>query len=395
MLRSIRQLGVAVGIVASLTTASLVGPGAASDANAATIPSTWPAICGSNIAPAGTALVAGAANCRYLTSDGLTRRYVVSVPAAAANDDVPVVFMFHGSGGTGEKFYDTSGWKELGANEGFISVFPTGRTYKLTDGKTQTKWNDFTLTCDVLPRPANWPAASAYPADDDSFVDAMLADLDTSSNVDLDRVYASGFSNGSAFAQRLSVTRADTFAAVGSWAGTIGAQCATPNGDPATPIVAPYAQVPPATAPPVAIGLGNRDPKFVDGINAYLVANGQPTITKIPLDQASIERYLGGMLARQGAAHGLALVSGTPIGVNDWAGVAWLASWKPPVYTTLQWPTPVAGNADGNSFTFMLLDGVTHRYPHATPGDATSIRVSGSVNAAALFWQFFERNVGT
>ncbi len=358
------------------------------------IPASWPGICGDNIAEAGTPLVAGETNCRGIGAGGLTRRFVAYVPAEAASAEVPVVFMFHGSGGTGEEFYERSGWREVAEAEGFIAVFPTGRTYHLLDGKTQTKWHSFSLVCDAEPRPASWPGGAAYPADDESLVDAILADLASSSRVDADRLYASGFSNGSAFAQRLAVTRADTFAAIGSWAGGVNG-CEGDDGEPVEPIVAPHARIPATSAVPVALGLGNEDDKYLAGINEALVAGGESPIPAIPLDQPSIERYLGHMLARETAAMGLATVSGTPIEVTDRAGVAWLAGWNPPVYTTLQWDDPVAGNTSANTFTFMLLDGVQHVYPRAVPGDPGLILRSGSVNAAWMFWQFFERHTGT
>jgi poly(3-hydroxybutyrate) depolymerase len=339
-------------------------------------------------------MVPGAANCRTITAGGLSRRYVAYVPSAAATGPVPVVFMFHGSGGSGEQFYNTSGWRPLAESQGFIAVFPTGKTYPMLEGGKSTKWHDFKLTCDVKARPASWPAGAAYPANDESFVDAILADLAVTSDVDSDRFYASGFSNGSAFAQRLAVTRADTFAAIGSWAGSIH-ECIGADGQPVEPVIAPHLQQPARSAIPSALGLGSLDAKFLDGINANLIANGQAPLAELPLDQAGIERYLGSMLRNEGNALGLAPVSGTPIAVTDWAGVAWLPGWTPPVYTTLQWDDPVVGNASGNTFTFMMLKGVTHRYPNATIGKPTLIKSSSSVNAAAMFWQFFERHVGT
>lgn len=389
--RGLIRRGVAILGVLGAGTAGLIAMGAP-DAGAAAGAKSWSTICPGRAGGAGTPMVAHAANCRVITAGGLSRRYVAYVPSAAAGGrQVPVVFMFHGSGQTGEQFYETSGWKELAEREGFIAVFPTGRTYSMLEGGTRTKWHDFGLTCDVAAtRPAGWPASAAYPADDAGFVDRMLADLWVSIGIDDTRVYASGFSNGSVFAQSLAVSRADVLAAVGSWAGSVK-QCIGADGLPVEPVIPPHLQNPPRSAVPVALGVGSKDAKFLDAVNAALVAQGQPSITELPLDQASIERYLAPLLARTRAANGLANGSGTPIGVNDWSGVAWLPLWPSPVYTTLQWATPVAGNTAGNGFTFMLLKGVTHRYPNAKPGDGVSIRRSSSVNAATMFWKFFRR----
>ncbi len=392
VLRGLRRWAGIVTVVAIASAGITAATGG--DADAATgIPASWSRICPGRVASAGTPMVAGAANCRTIDAGGLRRRFVAYVPSAAATGAaLPVVFMFHGSGGNGEQFYDISGWREVAEQEGFIAVFPTGATYTIVDtGRRSTKWHDFGLACEVSQRPRSWPAGAAYPADDGAFVDEMLADLGVSSDVDDTRVYASGFSNGSAFAQTLAITHADVFAAIGSWAGPSG-PCLDANGVPVETITPPHLQDPPQTAIPVALGLGTEDPKFVDGVNAYLVSIGEPTITEFPLDPASMERYLGWVFRRAQASLGLEHVAGTPIAVADWAGVAWRATWPAPQYTTLQWTQPVAGNAAGNSYTFMLLDGVKHHYPNATPGKATRITASASVHAATLFWQFFERH---
>lgn len=388
--RTKRSIG--IGIVGVLGALALVPIGPGTQAGAAVGPSSWSTICPGRAGAAGTKFVTHAANCRVVTVGGLARRYVAYVPSAAADGrKVPVVFMFHGSSGSGEQFYSISGWKEVAEKQGFIAVFPTGRTYKLLEGGMQTKWHSFRLRCEVSPtRPQGWPASSAYPADDAGFVDRMLADLRSTIGIDDERVYASGFSNGSGFAQTLAVKRADVFAAVGSWAGVAG-ECIGANGAPVEAIVPPHLQNPKRTAVPIALGLGSKDAKFLDGVNDALRSLGQPTITEFKLDQASVEKYLVSALTRTRNANGLALVSGTPIGVNQWAGVAWRPTWPAPVYSTLQWNTPVAGNTAGNSFTFMLLKGVAHKYPNARSGSPSLIKQSGSVHAATLFWDFFQR----
>lgn len=48
-----------------------------------------------------------------IVTDGINREYYVHVPARYdAKNPTPAVFMLHGSGGNGEKFYNISGWKE-------------------------------------------------------------------------------------------------------------------------------------------------------------------------------------------------------------------------------------------------------------------------------------------
>ncbi len=57
------------------------------------------------------------------TFSGDTREYIVSVPASYDGlTPIPVVFMLHGSSGDGLRFYNHSGWKELGETQRILTV---------------------------------------------------------------------------------------------------------------------------------------------------------------------------------------------------------------------------------------------------------------------------------
>ncbi|MBK7697090.1 MAG: hypothetical protein IPI30_23145 [Saprospiraceae bacterium] len=62
--------------------------------------------------------------------DGRMRESIIvqpSTPPPAGG--YPVVFMLHGTSGDGLKFYNISGWKELGEDENFITVFPSSLSW--------------------------------------------------------------------------------------------------------------------------------------------------------------------------------------------------------------------------------------------------------------------------
>jgi polyhydroxybutyrate depolymerase len=170
----------------------------------------------------------------------------VYVPALAAGQvAAPVVFMFHGTSGDGEKFYNISGWKEKADAEGLIAVFPSALTYCLKeddnhDGdfddageqKVTTKWAAGKLgdplempLCTAaelaMLSPANQALADHPLHDDVGYVDAMLDLLASSYVVDAQRIYASGFSNGASFTSRLALERADRFAAIAAASGSL------------------------------------------------------------------------------------------------------------------------------------------------------------------------------
>lgn len=129
-----------------------------------------------------------------LKVDGLDRKFIVHVPPAynpQGGNLYPVVFMFHGGGGKGSQFFDTSGWKEVGDREGFITVFPTAlMTCVDKNGSQETK--RFWMTSGKLAKLC--PGQTAH--DDVKFVKAMLAYINKKYTINQKRVYASGFSNG-------------------------------------------------------------------------------------------------------------------------------------------------------------------------------------------------------
>lgn len=83
----------------------------------------------------------------FISFEEVNRHFIVHVPQTYNEmDSVPIVFVFHGTTGDGERFWKISKWKELGEEEGFISVFPSSWHYLVTRvGHMQTKWNTYEL----------------------------------------------------------------------------------------------------------------------------------------------------------------------------------------------------------------------------------------------------------
>lgn len=135
---------------------------------------------------------------REWTVQGVSREALVYVPADAKSKDTPVVFAFHGHGGTARhaaaKFAYHTHWPEA------LVVYPQGLpTVTRNDPKGD--------------RPG-WQNAAGLNKDRDlAFVDAVLASLKKDYKVDAARVYATGHSNGGGFTYLLWAERGDTFAA--------------------------------------------------------------------------------------------------------------------------------------------------------------------------------------
>lgn len=149
---------------------------------------------------------------KYLTIvDGDIREYIVHTPKNYdALQPTPVVFMLHGTSGDGEKMYTISGWKEVGDDENILTVFPSSWRYQINtngDIKTTTKWN-------VYPD-AEWTFMPGETGRDDiKFLNRIITELKLRFNVDTNRIYLEGFSNGGQMAAKCAIEMGNKLAAV-------------------------------------------------------------------------------------------------------------------------------------------------------------------------------------
>lgn len=155
---------------------------------------------------------------RFTTNiDGSEREYYVHIPQSyTGTSAVSVVFMLHGTSGDGEKFYNNSGWKEVGEDENIITVFPSSWRYCINDNgeiKNTTKWNttpdaDFTFCPGQVPR------------NDIKFLNTIIAELNSKYKVDNKRIYLAGFSNGGQMAAKCVIELSDKLAAIAENSGS-------------------------------------------------------------------------------------------------------------------------------------------------------------------------------
>lgn len=139
------------------------------------------------------------------TVDGVTREALVYAPAAAKEQPTPLVFVFHGHGGTSRNAMRTFAtyrhWPEA------ISVYMQGLN---TPGR---------LT-DPQGKAPGWQKTRGDQSDRDlKFFDAVLARVKADYKVDDKRVFATGLSNGGAFTYLLWAERGDVLAAVAPASG--------------------------------------------------------------------------------------------------------------------------------------------------------------------------------
>lgn len=132
------------------------------------------------------------------TINGETRKALVYIPASAKTKPTPIIFAFHGHGGTMLNMYRSRGFDKLWPEAIFIC--PQGLNTKgmLTDPEGKK---------------SGWVMTDQADNRDLAFFDAMLKTLKTDYKIDNSRIYATGHSNGGGFVYLLWVTRPNEFAA--------------------------------------------------------------------------------------------------------------------------------------------------------------------------------------
>ncbi len=134
------------------------------------------------------------------TVDGATREALLHVPAKAKTASTPLVFVFHGHGGSSQQASRSFGIHRLWPQA--LVIYPQGLN---TPGK---------LT-DPEGKKSGWQNTAGILQDRDlKFFDAMLAKLKQDYKVDGNRIYCTGHSNGGGFTFLLWAERGEVFAAV-------------------------------------------------------------------------------------------------------------------------------------------------------------------------------------
>jgi len=143
--------------------------------------------------------------------DGLARMYQLHVPASVdPATPASLLFALHGGGGSMEYQADDAHYGHITKSdrEGFVVVFPNGFS-KLASGKFAT-WN--AGNCCGGARDQN--------VDDVGFIRQIVANVTRQLNIDRNRIYATGMSNGGLMSYRLACEMSDVFKAIAPVAGT-------------------------------------------------------------------------------------------------------------------------------------------------------------------------------
>ena len=118
--------------------------------------------------------------------DGNTREYELYIPSSYSENSLsPLMFNFHGGNGTSQSQIAISDMRDLADNNNFILVYPQAIADPTDDGSL------------------NWIFKGESEHDDTYFIDALISELSGQYQIDLERVYACGYSLGGEFVYEL------------------------------------------------------------------------------------------------------------------------------------------------------------------------------------------------
>jgi len=139
-----------------------------------------------------------------ITHDGIQRNYILYIPELYdGSSDVPLVLNFHGFGSNANEQMFYGDFRDIADTEGFLLVHPEGTTFI-----GNQFWN------------VGFPGLSST-VDDVGFTEALIDEMAALYAIDLDRVYATGMSNGGFMSFLLACQLSEKIAAVASVTGSM------------------------------------------------------------------------------------------------------------------------------------------------------------------------------
>lgn len=216
------------------------------------------------------------ATSRTLTVAGLTRTYIVYLPATSPTTPLPFVFVFHGYTMSGQEMLDITQYQALADSQGIGLAFPDGEG---GPDSLAAPWN--------VENPGQSVCGAGQleeaTGDDFAFIDAMKADVSLDQCLDTPHIYATGFSMGGYFSHHIGCYRSDFRAVAPASGGTLANLSVCTTGH--VPVIIFHGTADPLiddgcddpTAPPV--------PGFPASATLWAAKNGcQATYQTVPTD---------------------------------------------------------------------------------------------------------------
>jgi len=211
--------------------------------------------------------------------DDIERDYILYVPLSyTENDTLPLVLNFHGYGSSANEQMIYGDFRSLANSAGFFIVHPQGT---LLQGVTHWNVGGWTLDSTV---------------DDVGFTEALIDSLSYNFNIDPDRIYSTGMSNGGFMSFLLASQPSSRIAAIASVTGSMTPETyIDSNPQHPTPILQIH-----GTSDGLVLYNGTDWSEPVEDVVQYWVdynnCNPTPTITLLPDldpdDESTVELHI-------------------------------------------------------------------------------------------------------
>ena len=193
-----------------------------------------------------------------ITHNGLERDYILYVPDLySSGTSVPLVFNFHGHTSNANEQMWYGDFRPIADTAGFIIVHPNGTL----DNSGISHWN------------VGWGGSTV---DDIGFTESLIDNLSATYNIDNNRIYSTGMSNGGFMSYQLACELSDRIAAIASVTGSMNTNwfnSCSPNHQ--IPIMEIHGTTD-GTVPYTSI------PSILDFWTNFNNCNNTPIITSIP-----------------------------------------------------------------------------------------------------------------
>jgi polyhydroxybutyrate depolymerase len=146
-------------------------------------------------------------DCHTMVVDGMTRAYLLYVPANFQAGSSALIIGLHGSNGSGEEFEGRSELNTKADEVGFAVAYPYAL---LSPGDGITEWNEFFNN-----------SFGSNPPDDVAFIRQLITTLQTSINPNPKQIFVTGLSNGGFMTHRVGIQISDLVAAIAVVEGTV------------------------------------------------------------------------------------------------------------------------------------------------------------------------------
>lgn len=144
------------------------------------------------------------------THKGLERFYFIQDKHPEATGSSSVLFVLHGYGGTAANIMNYSNFKSYTytKDNNFMSIFPQGSPYNSALASSISHWNS-----------GGWTSGSNV--DDVDFIDTIITLVSQKYNINNDRIYSTGMSNGGFMSYHLACNLSTKIAAIASVTGSM------------------------------------------------------------------------------------------------------------------------------------------------------------------------------